>query len=62
MTRANFREGHPSMSWKPNLISHRQKIVGKRVHQSLEERVVAIKEEINKMKSDQKEIQKPLSN
>lgn len=54
MTNANFREGHPAVPWNPNLIGHQQKRVGKKVYESLDERVKAIREEIAKMKSEAK--------
>ena len=48
MTRANFKEGHPVVTWKPNLVGHQQKHLGKNVISSLEERTEAIKQEIIK--------------
>lgn len=62
MTRADFRERHPDITWKPNLIGHQQKRVGKKVYESLDERVIAVREEIAKMKSDQEKNQNPLPN
>jgi len=54
MTNANFREGHPTVIWNPNLIGHQQKNVSKGVHASLDERTKAITEEIEKMKLEAK--------
>lgn len=53
MTRANFREGHPNVPWNPNIVGHQQKQVGKKVFSSLEERTVAIREEIIKNKTNE---------